>query len=173
MTAKNTSHSRAFFLELVINLVLFSLCAAICLQVFAQAFVRSGESGALAQASLLAQSAAETFKSADGDPQRTAALLGAEITDGGLTLYYDGEWAPAENAEDAVFRLSCAFTSSGPLHTARIAAFKGEDEIYAISAKKYRRETLGQALAQTLGSEFAQSAAADADAEYGIGGEDA
>jgi hypothetical protein len=183
--AKTASRSRAFFLELVISLAFFALCAAICLQIFARATLRSDESGALAQASLRAQSVAETFKATGGDAGRTAALFDKNVSDGGFTLYYDGEWAPSEEG-GAVFRLTCSFESTGSMNSAFITAFNGEDEIYALSAKKYQnaaadgiplaRESQNAVADVTPPARESQNAAADAAPparEYRNGGDGA
>jgi hypothetical protein len=134
--AKNSSRSRAFFLELVINLLLFTLCAAVCLQVFSRAFVRSDESRVLAQATLRVQSVAEAFKSGAGDAASLAALVGGSVTEGGVALYYDADWAPAGEGE-AVYRLDCRLAAAGPMKSAQISAVKEGQEIFALTAKKY------------------------------------
>jgi hypothetical protein len=137
--AKNSSHSRAFFLELVINLVLFMLCAAVCLQVFAQAFVKSDESSALAQATLRVQSVAEAFKAGGGDIGAVMVMLGGEATDEGMVLYYDSGWNPVSGA-NAVYTVNCRADLTTALKSAEITALKGDEAIFSITAKKYLAE---------------------------------
>jgi type II secretory pathway component PulJ len=59
MTARKTSTSRPLFLELVLDLLIFAVCAIICLQVFAQARQETDRSLALTQLGMEAQGGAE------------------------------------------------------------------------------------------------------------------
>ncbi|MDR0425203.1 MAG: hypothetical protein LBH39_07145 [Clostridiales Family XIII bacterium] len=135
----NSSHSRAFFLELVINLVLFMLCAAVCLQVFARAFAKSDESSVLAQATLRAQSIAEAFKASGGDLGFVMDTVGGEATAEGLVLYYDDGWA-LTSAESAVYTVDCRVDLGSAPASAEITASKGGERIFGITAKKYLAE---------------------------------
>lgn len=54
-------------LELLIMLLVFSLAAAVCLQIFSQAAALSRQSRQLEEATVLAQNAAELLKSTLGD----------------------------------------------------------------------------------------------------------
>lgn len=60
--------SRLLMLELVLNLVIFALCAAVCVVLLVQARSMGRESTALTQAVYLAQSAAESYRAGEGNP---------------------------------------------------------------------------------------------------------
>ncbi len=64
--------------ELTLMLLVFALCAAVCLSIFASARTIADGSAALSRASLWAQSAAECYKAAGGDVGAAAELLGLE-----------------------------------------------------------------------------------------------
>jgi hypothetical protein len=112
---------------------MFSLCAAVCLQIFAKASVESARSRDLSQASLRAQTVAEMFKAEGGNVARVAALSGGDARGNEVLIYYDGEWAPAPESK-AAFVLSCEARGDGALRTARIVAYDGMEEIIAITA---------------------------------------
>lgn len=57
---KNSSRSRLLLLELLFDLVIFALCAAVCVAILATARSMSRESRELTDAVYLAQSAAES-----------------------------------------------------------------------------------------------------------------
>ena len=60
---KRNSKSGLFLLELLLSLVIFSVCAGICVLVFAKASGFTAESRDLSNCTLLAQNAAESVKS--------------------------------------------------------------------------------------------------------------
>lgn len=65
---KSTDRSSLFLMELVIDLFLFVLCAAVCVVLLVHARSMSGESTRLTQAVYLAQSAAEEWKATGETP---------------------------------------------------------------------------------------------------------
>ncbi|MDR2714121.1 MAG: hypothetical protein LBB42_01135 [Coriobacteriales bacterium] len=88
MTAQ-TVRSRAFFLELALNIVIFTFCALITMQVFIEARTLSQQSSALSHLSLEAQTTAELFKTTGGDVDALlASLENAQLANGGLMNDY-------------------------------------------------------------------------------------
>lgn len=135
--SQGSSHSRAFFLELVLNLVLFTLCAAVCLQVFAQAKIQSDTSSALSRASLQSQSIAEVFKASGGDLQQMSESLRGEIKDGTLYLHFDENNEQIPSGDAAVLQISCAVSEQDGMKTAEINSVLRGKEIYSLQAKAY------------------------------------
>ncbi len=86
------TRSGLFAIELLIAVGVFSLCAAICVGLFVRSEVISQESDDLNRAVNAARSAAECFKAAGGDLDRTAELTGGVVKDGKLQVVYDGRW---------------------------------------------------------------------------------
>lgn len=72
---KRITPSRLFFAELLINLLFFCICAAVCVSILAGAGEMIRESDLLDTAVCEAQNAAEAFKREQGDIKRTAERL--------------------------------------------------------------------------------------------------
>ena len=91
---KNSGNKTGLFLvELIIALLLFAFCAAICVQIFVSARQKAQDSENLSHSVFLATSAAECYKATNGDMKKVAALLGVN-SDGGdiLVIQYDADW---------------------------------------------------------------------------------
>jgi hypothetical protein len=137
MAARKGSGSRAFFLELVLDLVVFALCATVCLQVFASAKSDSDLSAATSHLSIEAQVIAEEFKAVNGDLDALRALVPeAEIVDSTLNLYYDKD-LNSTTAPEAVYLLSCEGDDASALRQAVISAYQGDLELFTITAARY------------------------------------
>jgi Tfp pilus assembly protein PilE len=126
--AKGGSSSRAFFLEIVLNLVIFALCAAVCLQVFAQAKITSDRSEALSHMSIEAQTVAENFKVLNGDAARLSSALGATREGNTLWLYYDADFKQVSSASEASHTLIVNIETVGSIKVAHIEAFSSVDK---------------------------------------------
>ena len=87
------TRSGLFAIELLISVGIFSLCAAICVGLFVRAEVMSQDSADLGRAVAEARSAAECFKAAGGDLEKTARLTGGELAADTLLLQYDEDFA--------------------------------------------------------------------------------
>ena len=94
MAAK--SKTSLFLIELILMVLFFSLSAAICMRVFADAQVTSRNSKNLSNAALNVQSAAECYKATGGDFSEVSALLGAKEEGGKITLSYSSDWNVTE-----------------------------------------------------------------------------
>ena len=85
-----------FRIELTAAVGVFILCAAVCVGVIVQAEVMSRDSADLVRAVNEARNAAECFKAADGDLERTAALFGGKLQSVGAAVSvvqtYDENW---------------------------------------------------------------------------------
>lgn len=117
------THSKTplFLMELIIMLLVFSVSAAICLQVFAGAKRISEESRKLDAAVIHGQTAAEYWKASHGDLDKTAAMMGALPNEDGFVVYDEENW------------LHMAFTCEGA--TADIVVFSGETEIFSLTCE--------------------------------------
>lgn len=114
------THSKTplFLMELIIMLLVFSVSAAICLQVFAGARRISDESRKLDLAVMQAQNVAECWKSTYGDLDETAELLGVNAEKDMLSVYHEKEMLRTD--------LKCEDT------TASIVVLDGEKEIFSM-----------------------------------------
>lgn len=114
-----------FLIEQILAILVFAVAAAICVQLFANAYLQSRANGELNYALLTAQNGAEAFKAAHGDWQATADILDdrVETIDGKATicLTYDSNWQTVDDANAAyIMELSAANTATPGLNQADI-----------------------------------------------------
>ena len=102
-------------------LLVFSVSAAICLQVFAGARRISDESRRLDLAVMQAQTAAEYWKATHGDVDETAELFGVKADENAFTVYDEEEMIHMD--------FKCEDT------TAYIVVVGEEDEIFSMSCE--------------------------------------
>ncbi|MBQ7103597.1 MAG: hypothetical protein IJN89_06020 [Anaerotignum sp.] len=118
---KTRSKTPLFLMELIIMLLVFSVSAAVCLQVFSGAKKISEESRKLDAAVMQAQNIAECWKASHGNLNETAEMLFVIPDETGFKLYDEENWLHTEViCEDAVIN---------------IAVFSGEEEIYSLACE--------------------------------------
>lgn len=105
MKAGEASKSSLFLMEMVIALLFFSICSAICIRVFAVASQDTSYSRNLSRASSLCQSAAEVYKSCRGDITSTADILNGRYEMGQAKIFYDSNWNITDEQDNAEFVL--------------------------------------------------------------------
>ena len=117
-------------MEQLIMLLVFSLAAALCLQVFVLSSQMSRRCDARNQAEITIQNAAEILKASQGDLSQCESILGGSITDNGWQIYYDDKWKET-SVEQAVYQLAIdPVVSDLPLlGSARIYAMTEADDI--------------------------------------------
>lgn len=103
-------------------LLIFALCAAVCLSLFFSSRETARKSGELSRAAAWASSCAEVYVSSGGDLAKTAGILGAELSSGGFTAAGDGLILAAEETGE---------------NTLSIAVYGGktDDPVFSIAAK--------------------------------------
>ena len=105
MRKQHAPKATLFLMELVIVIFFFSICAAICVNIFGSAQQMADDSENLSRAVVEARSAASCYKAADGDLEKTARLLDGVQLDDSAAVYFDEAWnkiADSENAQFAV-----------------------------------------------------------------------
>ena len=121
-----------FLAELVVMILVFSLCAAALLGVFAAAREKAAYSERLSSAVVWADSAASAYKSAQGDLKTAAARLSDAATTeaGGYTLRLDESWKPVTKGESYLLRLE-----EDGQGAARVSVSWAGGEIFAIEVR--------------------------------------
>ena len=116
------THSKTplFLMELIVMLLVFSISAAICLQVFAGARRISDESHRLDVAVMQAQTAAECWKASHGDLKETAERMGTVPENDGFVLFDEEEMKLEFQCEDM---------------TAYIVVLSGEEEVFSLTCE--------------------------------------
>ena len=118
----------AFFVEIILVILFFSLSVILSLELFLQAHIKSVLSEQKNMALIRAQSAAELTLGYDPSGSRTLPELlqgSTELPGGkGCCLYYDSEWNAAEE-QNAAFELTARFeeenTGAGRMVTVQIS----------------------------------------------------
>jgi uncharacterized membrane protein YgcG len=140
MATRKATTTRAFFLELVLDLVIFAICAIICLLVFAEARTESVRSAALSQLGVEAQEVAELFRLESGDTATIAtsiaALPNAQQDGDTIIWYYDRELSPTTD-DGAYFVLACAIDESQPVRQAHITLDEGETRLFTYDVSSW------------------------------------
>ncbi|MDR0861507.1 MAG: hypothetical protein LBN30_01825 [Oscillospiraceae bacterium] len=126
-----------FLVELIIALLLFAFCAAICIQAFSLASRQSHRSDALSKSVFFASSAAELYK-ARNDLAVTAESFGGVSVDMDTERYivaFDKDWQQvAANAETDKFRMYLTETDGNVL-TIDVYESGTGDSIYSLKVK--------------------------------------
>ena len=109
------SRSALFLIEQLIVITVFAVCAAICSQLFVDAYITSNNARDMNYALLAAKNGAEVYKAFNGNPENVAvALGGSQYGPGGsdIIVYYNRDWLNCEHREaEYALRLSCADSS--------------------------------------------------------------
>lgn len=125
---KSRSKSSLFLMELIIVLMFFSLCAATCMQIFANAKVKTDYSRDLTNAAFAAEAVAEVYKAVDGDLEATASKCDGEaVSDGVMKIYYDKDWNPTAQ-DGAVYVMTVTETETDDIEKAFIEVDDMEGE---------------------------------------------
>ena len=130
MKITTPSKANLFLLELIIVILFFALAAAVSVQLFAESRDAAAQSRDLTRATLIAQTAAESLKSVNGDAEALAALLGGTATAGSVTVAYDADWQPC--TAPGSYRLAIEMAAADELLAATITVAAGETAIYTL-----------------------------------------
>ncbi len=95
-------------MEMIVSVLIFSISAAVCVQIFAKAYILSENTQDLGNAVSICTSAAELFYGYRGDlskiQQEMDPLHSSQSGSGSLTFYYNENYSP-DNEGNARFRL--------------------------------------------------------------------
>ncbi|MDR1184670.1 MAG: hypothetical protein LBK67_07735 [Coriobacteriales bacterium] len=142
MATRKATTTRAFFLELILDFVIFAICAIICLLVFAEARTESVRSAALSQLGVEAQEVAELFRLESGNTTSIttsiAALPNAQQDGDTITWYYDRELS-LTTEDEAYFVLACVIDESQPVRRAHITLDEGEMRLFTYDVSSWSK----------------------------------
>lgn len=132
--AKTGSKSNMVMLEILGAALIFALCAACAMRVFAAAKLKTNRSAELGGASLAAQNACELFLDSPTDLSRAADALGGTAEGGELRVFYSSEWAGCAESE-ASFVLTLKTEAEGGILRADVCVAKiSGEEVFSVSA---------------------------------------
>lgn len=101
---KRLSRTRLFLLEMLVNLLVFCVGAAICLLALSRAYSLSADSRVATQAQRITENAAMAFRTADGDLSALPNLLSGRCEDDTFTAWYSQDWQPVRE-KNGIYRL--------------------------------------------------------------------
>jgi len=137
MSAPSITRSRAFFLEIFLDLVILVFCTIICLQVLAQAHSESSRSAAQTQLGIQAQQLAELFKGGYCDADALATKMEVQPDGNTLTWYFDADLV-AVDKDAARYTLRCTIDDSQRIRMAVITLSDGPAQLleYRVSSNE-------------------------------------
>lgn len=137
MKRKRVSGSGLFLLELMLSILFFSISAAVCVQVYAEAHLRSREAKDLNLAVTCVSSAAEVLlhEGAEGLQKQFAELK--EEENGTFCLFYTEDWTPSE-AEQAYAEILISVREQDDMRYGELKASRMDGtEIYSLDVRGY------------------------------------
>ena len=132
-----SSKTRYFLAELLMNFLLFAVSAAVCVAVLAHANTAGKKSASLSMAVSEAQNAAESVKVSKGDMQLLGSLLDAKEADGAYTLLYDENWQRLFDDSDAVYELRAVVHIDDNMLQSDISVADKDGMIYTLRVLRY------------------------------------
>lgn len=99
MVRQSGSKLTLFLMELLLVVLFFSICAAICVSVFGNANGLAQKSNDMNHAAVELKNAANCFKAAEGDFTVTADLLEVTSTEQRIVIGYDKKWKKTTEAD--------------------------------------------------------------------------
>lgn len=140
------SKTSLFLMELIITILLFAGCGAVCVRVFVTSHVMTRETVELNEAVSIAQGFAEVMRGTDGDigsvlEHYPDAVSGGE---GFFEVFYDEDFEVCSYNE-ASYVGDVTMTPNGAIQNMeiRIVRLKDYKEIYTLNATKYMHRTKG------------------------------
>lgn len=144
MKHKLQRRSNIFLLEVIIAILFFSISSAVCIQLFAQAHIKSENAASLNQAVLAASSAAEALEACGGDAESLSELFPESRIEGDtLHVYYDADWNCCPSS-DAYRNMDIVLSVDGGLIRGEIAVFEiGKTKpLYQLDAEYYMGDSV-------------------------------
>ncbi len=143
MHKQKSSKTTLFLMELMIVILMFSLCAAVCLSLFGASRTMADDSDNLNHAVILSKSAASCYKAANGDLAATAQLMYGAEAEGNvvdtIVFYYDEQWCRTEELPEDGFYLQVQNQSEAAdlLQEAMIIVCRADQtQIFQLPVKK-------------------------------------
>ena len=120
----NNTKTSLLLMEIIIMLLLFVFCAAICLRLFAFAHIIAYSSRDLTNASLAATSVAECYKAAQGNLDITSREVGGLWQRDTVLIEYDDEWHYTNQTSLSAYTLTLCEISETGLESSGVALIK-------------------------------------------------
>lgn len=133
-------------MELIITILLFAACGAVCVRLFVTSYVMTQDTVELNESVSIAQGFAEVMRGSDGDIDSVMAQYPDAIRggDGFFEVFYDEDFEVC-SFEDASYVSDVTMTPNGAIQNmeVRIVRLRDYKEIYTLDATKYMNRTKG------------------------------
>ncbi len=133
-------------MEMIITILLFAACSAVCVKLFVNSYVMTKETVELNEAVSIAQGFAEVMRGTDGDIDSVIAHYPDAVYggDGFFEVFYDGNFDIC-GFNDAVYVSDVTMTPNGAIQNmeVRIVRLSDYKDIYTLNATKYMNTTRG------------------------------
>ncbi len=142
---KHLSHSNAFLLEILLDLIIFAVLITISLQLFMHAHSATKRTSDLYQAVDLCETLSDLYENDDDDFSLTTKCYPEIHTNGaGYQLYLDKNFLPVTDRENAVYTIfaESESTKDSKITALNITCYDDRDrEIYMLRASRYKQLT--------------------------------
>jgi len=146
MGSRLKSKTSLFLMELVIVIMFFSVCAALCMQMFVKAHMIGIQTKELNHAVAISQGFAEVMRGTDGSLESILEYYPTAVTDNGtfFEVYYDRDFNTCDYS-DAAYVGDVSVNPTGAIQNIEIRVVRLSDykEIYTLNATKYMIEPKG------------------------------
>ncbi len=140
------SKTSLFLMELIITILLFAACGAVCVRLFVTSYVMTNDTVELNESVSIAQGFAEVMRGTDGDIDSVLEHYPMAVRgDGGFfEVFYDSEFETC-SYEDAAYAADVTMTPNGAIQNMEVRIVRLGDfkEIYTLDATKYMNRTKG------------------------------
>ena len=140
------SKTSLFLMELILTILLFAGCGAVCVKVFVASHVMTIDTVELNEAVSIAQGFAEVMRGTDGDITSVLDHYPEAINggDGFFEVYYNEDFEVCAY-QDAAYVSDVTMTPNGAIQNMEIRVVRLSDynEIYTLNVTKYMNRTKG------------------------------
>lgn len=140
MNRYKKSKTSLFLMELVITILFFSICAAVCMQLFVRTHVLGQKTQELNHAVCEAQGFAEVMRGTNGELDDIIAYYPNAVSDGEsfFEIFYDSDFNKCD-VDSAVYVADVTLTPNGAIQNMdiKIVRLSDYEEIYTLNATKY------------------------------------
>ena len=101
------SRSTLFLLEQIVVIMIFAICAAVCVYILVVSYLMTADAVDTKYALLVAESVAEAHRAFGADTRLVAEVIGGSYTADSVVVYFNNNWEPYVEAYAAfVLRLT-------------------------------------------------------------------
>jgi len=146
MIKHSKSKTSLFLMELIITILFFSVCAAVCMQLFVQTHLLGQKTRELNHAVATAQGCAEVMRGTDGSIDEILKFYPSAVSDNEtfLEVYYDSDFKVCEYT-DAAYVADITLKPNGAIQNMDINIVRMDDleVIYSLNCTKYMIDPKG------------------------------